>query len=120
MVGRPILIKTDQRIEEAVEGLTSPESRMGVYRFVNFREAVKETPGIARRKLRMDWLAPLVEDLRNLNRGDRSAINCTDSQIVSTPICDWLRFVSGDPLIESAESITELTHGSSREMTEIA
>jgi len=87
---------------------------------VDLGHGVEQAPSGTRQKLRVTRFTPFVENIRNLGRGDRTGIQGSDDDVVSTLIVYPCFIVSEDSIIERLESAAQLTDGPCSKVTQIS
>ena len=112
-------VEPDQSVEQTMQGLTTSQGRVRIDGLVDLRERVEEAPRVPRLEVRMAGFSPFTQYIRNLCRGDGGTIDSADREIMPQPISHRFGPVGVHPLIQFVETISQLSHGTSREVSEI-
>ena len=107
-------------VKEPVQGLSALAGGVWIHPLVNLSHGVEQAPSGTWQKLRVTRFTPFVENIRNLGRGDRTRIQGSDDDVVSTLIVYPCFIVSEDSIIERLESAAQLTDGPCGNVTQIS
>jgi hypothetical protein len=92
---------------------------MGINLLVDFGDCVEQAPRCSWLKLRVTGLAPFVENIRNLCRGNRSSIQGSDNDVVGPLVVELDFIVTANAIIETLKLTSKLSNGSCCQMTQI-
>ena len=102
----PLAEETDGAVTEAVEGFGAAGGDMEIQLLVGLCDCVEEAPDVTALELPVGGFPPFLEDLGDLGRGNGSAVEGADDEVVRFVVGDALLFVGVDPLIELYETVT--------------
>ena len=114
-----VSVDANETVEEPMQGLTPGDDGVGVESLVCLGEGIEEAPGIAGCELVVRRGSPFLQYPGDLGGGDGPAIDRLDDEIVGLRVGQGPVLIGLDALIKTSETVSELSDGSRREMTEI-